>query len=473
MTQIKNWKKRNGFEHILLSIENLELKTFEIESKITYKITVPLNMFEKYAIRLIQRSEEVHSSLNMNIVQIAKLLHLDEKLISENLENLAAIGMLNGVQSDIITINSDENAEYLQHENKFKKESMHKIYHVTKNEYDSLNKTIQNIFEKDSQNKDKKFSTVDILEEEESVKYAYLLNYSDNKFLTYSSDGINSQNDIKFLDEEEMIPDNKSQNIPLNVLCHYDEFLPLLKNMLTNNKDHVVILSSKEIEKDSLAVLPKKNIEDIYILSNSDEKHERIFNTFQKDFVWIGSKLYQRDGVFIVQKDDNDFKAEVKEMLRGYFIMQIKNIFPEYDTHKIAEIDQKIKVLESKINQGKTKKEINLEVQKLNTAKNKLYGIEGNNAKKRSELRKKIDKLEKENNQQALAKYPVYLENRDKILAYKEQVDNIMNETKENDMLTKKMNVLKDERATLLPAGIKEKIAPLEKEFKNLVRLKI
>ena len=470
MTQIKNWKKRAKLDHILLSIEDLELKTFEIESRITYKKTLPLNMFEKYAIRLIQRSEEIHSSITMNITQIANFLHLDKKLIHENLENLANIGMLNGLNSDIITINSNENAEYLQYENKFKKESLKNTYHLTKDEYENHNRYIQNIFEKDSQNRDKKFHTVDILNKKESVKYAYLLHYDNNHVLTFSQDGVNSRNDLKFLNKE-ILTNHKSSNIPSNTLCHYDEFLPFLRDKLTKNKEHLVILGTKEVDKNNLFILPKKS-EDIYILSNSKEKHQRILNILTDDFLWIGDELYQREGLFIVQNENRAFKQVIKKKLIDYFLIQIKNIFPEYDNLKIRKIDQEIKILKSEVNQVQTKKETDLKVQELNTAKNRLYGIENKNPKKRSEVRKRIDKLEKENHEELLREYPIYLKNRKKILEYQSKVDTLKKQTQESDNLNKKINILHKKRATLLPKELKEEITPLEKELRKLERLK-
>lgn len=270
-----------------------------------------------------------------------------------------------------------------------------------------------------------------------------------------------------------MESDDTNQNIPSNILCHYDEFLPLLRDMLMTNKDHLVVLGSKEVDKENLSILPNKNREDIYILSDIKVGHQCIVNIFTDDFLWIGDELYQRDGVFIVQKVDNDFKTDIKEKLSDYFLMQIKNIYPKYDYHKISKIDQKIKALKSKINQIKTKKETDSEIQKLNTAKNKLYGIESNNAKKRSELRKVISDFDKEDNQKALKKYPVYLENRDKIIGYELSVDYLINKRKECDNLIQKLNILKKERSILLPKDIKEQIALFEKELKNLERLKI
>jgi len=473
MTQIKNWKKKNTFNHILLGIEALTLETFEVESKVTYKATVPLNLFEKYAIRLIQRSEEIHSSLNMNIGQIAKLLHLDEKLVDENLKNLAAIGMLNGIDSDIITINSDENAEYLQYENKFKKEHMTKVYHLTKNEFENTADYVQKVFEKDSENRRYKFSSVDILNQEESVKNVHLLHCSDSQFLIYSKDGVNSQNDLKFLDKQTFKNNNMSSNIPPNVLCHYDEFLPLLKDKLEKNREDIVIIGSREIDKNNLLVLPKKNIGDIYLLSDSKEEHARIFDMYIDDFLWIGDDLYQKSAEFIIQNTDRELKVEIKEKLCSYFLMKIKTIFPEYDEAKINSIDQEIKALDQKIDKIKTKKETDVEIQKLNTVKNKLYGIESGNSKKRSELRKKIDKLEEDNNQHELDKYPVYLKNRKTIFSYNKQVTDIKSQIEQRDFITKKINVLKNEKGRLLPKEIKKIIAPIEKEIKNLERLKI
>lgn len=473
MTQIKNWKKKNTFDHILLGIDELPLETFEVKSQIGYKTTVPLNMFEKYAIRLIQRSEEIHSSIKMNIGQIAKLLHLDERLVGENLDNLAAIGMLNGLDSDIITINSDENAEYLQYENKFKKEHMTKVYHLTKNEYENIGSYVQNVFEKDSENRSKKFSSIDILNQEESVKNVHLLHYSDNKFLIYSNDGINSQNDLKFLDQNTFGHSEKRQDVPSNMVCHYDEFLPLLKDRLQKNRDDLVVIGSHEIDKSNLFILPKKNIEDIYILSDSIETHKRIFQIYLNDFLWIGDDLYQKNGEFVIQHIDRGFKIEIKEKLSNYFLMQIQDVFPEYDNSKIARIDEEIQVLELQIDKIKTKKETDLEIQKLNTEKNKLYGIESNNTKKRSELRKNIDKLEEDNNQHALEKYPIYLKNRKTIFSYQTQVTDLKNQIEQRDLITKKINVLKNERGRLLPKEIKQRIAPIEKELKNLERLKI
>jgi len=473
MTQIKNWKKRNSFDHSLLGIDDLALETFEVESQVLYKITVPLNMFEKYAVRLIKRSEEKHSSINMNISQIAKLLHLDERLVGENLSNLEEIDMLNGVLSDIITINSDENAEYLQYENKFKKEDMTKVYHLTKMEYDNFHNYVQKEFEKDSENRGRKFTSMNVLSQKESVKNVHLLHYIDNKFLIYSKDGINSQNDLKFLDKSTLGKNDTIKDLPSNLVCHYDEFLPLLKDRLQKNRDDLVIIGSQEIDKNNLFILPKKNIEDIYILSNTEEAHKRIFKIDSNDFLWIGNDLYQKSGNFVIHHMDRGFKVEIKETLSNFFLMQIKDIFPEYNINEISSIDEKIKVLELQVAKIKTKKETDLEIQKLNTAKNKLYGIESNNSKKRSELRRKIDNLEEDGNRKELEKYPMYLENRETILSYATQVTDLKNQVDQRDLISKKIDVLKNKRGTLLPKEIKQKIAPIEKELKNLERLKV
>ena len=140
MGQIKNYKKDKAFKHMLLNIKDIELSTFEIDCKISYKKTVPLNMFEKYFIRLIEKADAIYA--DMNISKIAKLLHLDENLVRENLENLQQIDMINGIQSDIITINKDENSIYLQYENKFKIESIEENFHLTQTEYENIDEHI-------------------------------------------------------------------------------------------------------------------------------------------------------------------------------------------------------------------------------------------------------------------------------------------------------------------------------------------
>lgn len=474
MTQLKNWKKRNTFDHLLLSIEELELETFDVQGKITYKVTVPLNMFEKYAIRLIQRAEDIHSSINMNINQIGKMLHLDERLVEENLSNLAAIGMLNGVKSDMITINYDKNAEYLQYENKFKKEYMTKRFHLTSAECENIENHILGLFEKDSENRGKKFDSVDILEEKESVKNVHLLNYGDNKFLIYGNDGINSPSDLKFLDKRVLGKNNSSGNqiLPPNVLCHYDEFLPIMKDKLQKNRDNLMVIGSKSIDKSNLSILPKKNIGDIFILSDSNEKHERIFNLPVDDFLWIGDSFYQRSGDFVIQYNDKKIKKVIQKKLNDYFLHQIKNIFPEYDKSALDEIDEEIKNIESKISNVLTKKELNSEIQKINTEKNKLYGIESKNTQERSKLRKKIDKFEKDKNEEALKNYPKYLKNRAEILAYNAKVVELRSKTQETDDAKQKINMLKKKRKDRFPENIIEKITPFEKELINLGRLK-
>lgn len=124
--KIRNYKKDNKFEHKLESIENVDLSTFEVLTNIFYKQTIPLNLFEKYSLQLIEKAENIYAT--MDIKRIAGLLHLDENLIKENLRNLSQIDMINGIESDNISINYDENAEYLQYENKFKKEKIEKSF---------------------------------------------------------------------------------------------------------------------------------------------------------------------------------------------------------------------------------------------------------------------------------------------------------------------------------------------------------
>lgn len=473
MGQLKNYKKEKKFEHTLLNIENIELSTYEIDCTISYKKTVPLNIFEKYSIRLIEKADEIYS--DMNIEKIAQLLHLDENLIRENLENLESIDMLHGVNSDFITINKDENSVYLQYENKFKIEHIVKNYHLTQKEYENKDDYILKEFEKNFENKDKKFKNHRIDNENSSIKNVNLLNYSNGNFLIFSKDGINSQNDLKFMDENSF-SDIKKDNISSdNIFCHYDEFLPLLRDRLHIDKNEIIVISSQKIVKENLAILPSKRDNDIYILSNSNEKYKRIFNILYSDFVWIGDKFYRRDGDYIFEKNDTFLKEKIKNSLKSYFRDKIIEIEPNYNLEKINNFENKL----NKINKTLTKfefqtsKKIEEKIQKINKNKNELYGLRSKKSKVRSDLRKKIDGFENSDNQKELKKYDVYLENREKILNLKKLVEDLEIQKKEISEYHVLIDNINYEKSQLVSKENKEKIAPFEKEIKNIERLKI
>jgi len=472
MGQIKNYKKENKFNHILLHIEDIELSTISVDCKIKYKKTIPLNMFEKYALRLIDRADEIYS--DMNIPKIAKLLHLDENLVKESLENLEAIDMINGINSDIITINKDENSIYLQYENKFKEESSRNNYFLTKNEFKNIDNYILDIFKQNIEDNDKKYINYEIIEESETIKNATMLNYSNNKFLILSNDGINKQNDLKFI--ESNVFTNNSENIVKDIFCHYDEFLPLLRDKLFMNKDNLILIGSTNIDKNNLDVLKaNKTIEDTFILSNSNEKHNRIFDIIVEDFFWIGDELYIKENEYIIKSKNNTFKRIIKNKLNNYFIDKILEIEPNYNIKKLDRLNKLIENVKDKVSECKfqTKKEFDDEVKKINTDKNKLYGSTSKKSKARIELRKKIDKLEEKNSQDELNKYPEYIKNRNKILNLKKEAVVLEKEKEEIVDLESELNKLNHEKSLLISKDNKSKIVPIEKELKKLERLKI
>jgi len=470
MGQIKNYKRDNKFEHKLFGIEDIELATYKIECKVYYKKTVPLNMFEKYSIRLIEKADEVNSNLSVN--KIANLLHLDESLVRENLENLGEIDMLHGIDSDVITINRDENSIYLQYENKFKIESTQNTHHLTKSEHAVKEEYIEKEFEQNKDYKDKKFKNLKILDETKSSKSTYVLNYSNNNFLIYSKDGINQKNDLKFIDTATFSECCEEQKIENNIFCHYDEFLPLLRDKLAFSKG-IVIIGSKGIDKDNLDVLKvKKDLESTFILSESDKEHERMFNIEVDDFAWIGDEFYLKEEDFIVKSEDITFKKIIKQKLNDYFLDKILEIEPSYDTEKFNRLNLLIEDIENQINEFKfqTKKEIEEEVKKINTEKNKLYGLTSKNSKTK---RKQIDKLQESNNLRELEKYSEYIKNRDLILDLKSKAT-LLEKDKDNMVkLESELSVLNQEKSTLIFKENKSKIKPLEMEINKLKRLKI
>jgi len=475
--QIKNYKKENKFNHTLLNYEDIELSTIKIDCKIDFKKTIPLNIFEKYAIRLIDKADKIYS--DMNIAKIAKLLHLDENLVKENLENLEAIDMINGINSDIITINKDENSIYLQYENKFKIESIRENYHLTKNEYEDIENYVLEIFKNNIQDNDKKYLDFEIKSANETTKNAIILNFNDSKFLLMSKDGINKENDLKFIDINTHSSTVINKNIPNNTFCHYDEFLPLLRDKLSINKNDIVVIGSQYIDKNNLDIFKVQkdnNKDDLFLLSFSDEKYNnRVFDIDTNDFVWIGDNLYLKEDDFIIESKDIVIKENIKLKLNNYFINKILDIEPNYNIEELNRLNNLIGTLKDNFSQFKfqTKKEIDEEVKKINTDKNKLYGFTSKSAKTRNESRKKINKLEESNNQDELSKYTNYMKNRNKILDLKDKVMLLEDEKKEIVKLESELNELNREKSILIPKESKSKIAPIEKELKKLERLKV
>jgi len=310
--KIRNYKKDNKFEHKLESIENVDLSTFEVLTNIFYKQTIPLNLFEKYSLQLIAKAENIYAT--MDIKRIAELLHLDENLIRENLKNLSQIDMINGLESDDITINYDENAEYLQYENKFKKEKIEKNFFLTKDEFDVLEEIVKDDFEKTTKEHDKKYLDYELIKENESIKQVKFLKFSDNNFLIFSDFGVNHQNDLKFINNDTF---NTSKNILIeeHFYCHKEEFLPIFRDKLSLDKNSsLVIVFSKEIENKNFKLaktIKKEN--DLYIFTNSDEnKDKRVFVTHQNldDIFIIGKEFFIRKENFIYEIKNMDEKMK-------------------------------------------------------------------------------------------------------------------------------------------------------------------
>jgi hypothetical protein len=472
MAKIKNYKKEKKFKHTLLGIENLEFSTYEISFKIDYKKTVPLNIFEKYAIRLIKKANDIYSEINIS--KIAKLLHLDENLIKDNLENLEEIEMLDGINSDIITINKDENSIYLQYENKFKIESIKKTHHLTKTEYEDMDNYILNVFEKDNENKDKKFKSFEILDEKESSKDVTLLNYNNDKFLLFSNYGINNQNDLKFIDDDTFNTTNVKPELPIDIFCHYEEFLPLLRDILAKNENEIVIIGSKNIDEDNLDIFKiQKNMQDLFILSNEDDKDKRIFNIDTDDFVFIGKDLYTKKDDFIVKSNNIKKQKDIKIKLETYFKTKISLIEPSYFSNERDRLDKQLKQANQNISELEysTKKEFDNKIEEKNIEKNELYGFDTKNKANKKKQRKIIDAFEDTNNQKQLNKYPNYLENRDTIITLKNKVKELEKRKINLQNNLDKINKLNKQKNKLISHENIENVKLLEDELNKLKKV--
>ena len=472
MAKIKNYKKEKKFKHTLLSIEKLEFSTYEISFEIDYKKTVPLNMFEKYAIRLIKKADDIDSEINIS--KIAKLLHLDENLIKDNLENLEEIEMLDGINSDIITINKDENSIYLQYENKFKIESIKKTHHLAKTEYEDIDNYILKVFKKDNENKDKKFKSFEILDEKESSKDVTLLNYNNDKFLLFSDYGINNQNDLKFIDDDTFNTTNVKPELPIDIFCHYEEFLPLLRDILAKNENEIVIIGSKNIDEDNLDIFKiQKNMQDLFILSNEDDKDKRIFNIDTDDFVFIGKDLYTKKDDFIVKSNNIKKQKDIKIKLETYFKTKISLIEPSYFSNERDRLDKQLKQANQNISELEysTKKEFDNKIEEKNIEKNELYGFDTKNKANKKKQRKIIDAFEDTNNQKQLNKYPNYLENRDTIITLKNKVKELEKRKINLQNNLDKINKLNKQKNKLISHENIENVKLLEDELNKLKKV--
>jgi len=457
MGQIRNYKKQNNFTYTLLDIKDIKLSTFEIDCNISYKKTIPLNMFEKYSIRLIDKAYELYEE--MSISKISKLLHIDKNLIEENLKNLEAIDMLNGIDSDNIIINRAKNAQYLRYENKFKIEHIELNYHLTSREHQNFEDFIKKEFEKDKRNRDKKFQSIDILDNKESFKNVSLLNYSNNQFLIFSKSGINSQNDLKFIEKDSF--ESINSNIPKDIFCNYDEFLPILRDEINRENSIIIIIGSKDIEDNYLNIITAKEEGNIYILSDNEKKHSRIFNISSDDFVLIKDNLYKKIDGFIFKIDDINYKSTIHKKLKKYFENKILEIEDNYDIEKNNKIEEEIKYIKEKIDRYnfRTKKEFDAEIKKVNTQKNKLYGLTSKNAQTRAKTRQKINTFEEENNIKELEKYSEYMKN---------ITISLEGNKYEVIRLTNYINELNNQKSKPISKGNKEKISLFEKELKNI-----
>lgn len=464
--QLKNYRKDKNFNNILLKVQTIDLSTYHIKTEITYKRTIPLNLFEKYAIRLIEKAEEIQD--DMNIKKISKLLFLDEKLVEQNLQNLEAIEILNGAQSDRITINRDENAEYLNFENKFKKEKTKEEFDITETEKNDLNAFINKWFKNNQENNDKKFCIFRVLNEQESSKEVILFIFDNTEFRLLGKQGFNDQSDLKFFYGKEI--EEYFQNIPLpdnNIFCHRDEFLP--ESLLVGDKKNKnkVFLSFREIDfqrYQSLFIA----LEDhkTFILTNqnglsfSPKLENRIFTSHEefRDFIVIDDKIYfqKNDYIYSEKIGNNSHVLNFKEVIRNQILEKIAVLSPNFQYDSFIGLEKEIQEFK-KSNGVSSKKEARGQAQKIGEEKNRLYGAKDN------KQRKRIDELEKEGKLEDLQKkYPIYWKNRNKIFQLKIEQERLSNYSEEE------IEELYKRRNKMIPSEKKEDILKLIKLLKEL-----
>jgi len=200
------------------------------------------------------------------------------------------------------------------------------------------------------------------------------------------------------------------------------------KNLVKENLENLEAIGMLNNIKSDNIIINRANTAD-------NKNYKRVFEIEFDDFVWIEIK-------------DNNYKKEIKEKLEEHFNKKILEIEPNYNLEKNKDIDNQINSLNNKLDsfKFKTKKEIDIEIQRINTEKNRLYGLTAKNAQTRSKARQKIDKFENENNQE---------------------------ESREIIKLSQDISELNNKKSKPISKENKQKINIFEKELKNLQKLKV
>ena len=178
---------------------------------------------------------------------------------------------------------------------------------------------------------------------------------------------------------------------------------------------------------------------------------------------------------YLDANDDIEDKKNIKEILSNYFLEKIIMVEPNYDKNTLDEINIQVEEITKLMNNltFKDKKDFDKEMQKIKEAKNKLYGIDLNDSKKRALVRKRIDEFEKANNEEQLEKYPIYLENRSKIFELAQELENYEKQKENLETLQRELNILNQKKSSLISKENKEEIIQFENELKNINRIKI
>jgi hypothetical protein len=393
--RIKNYRKDfKDFKERLLKVTDIKLYTYKIEAEIFYRKTVPLNIFEKYILRILEKSEELGDEVG--IEEISKILFVDKNLIERNLENLEGVGFVKNLR-----VNRDENAEYLQFENKFKVEKLRNdkkyfhTFHITQEERENLEEYLQKKLEKDQ-----KLERVEISRENESFKTVQLLLFENGVHWLNGKNGINQTEDLKFLEDISKY----FLNLPIpkeNFFCHKEEFPALIRDKFVSLKDEKTrIFISGNFDKTGLEILKTSKLFEkmVFVLTNTEDlqkqvekkAEKRIFLLEEKpileEFVLIGNDIYfqEDDFIYCYPNPEEDFRvlSFTKEVKR-----ELEERIGDFDFQKEREIEQKIKG----IGVLKTQKELDSEIGEIGLKINKLLGV------KNSKERKKIDLADHEN----------------------------------------------------------------------------
>ncbi len=303
---IQELKKNNNFE--ILKETNIFLTVEILSINILYKTIIPLSVFEKFIIKVIDKAKQENISLItisdkeeiVNIEEIGKILSLDSEIIENNINKLSTSGLI-GIKNGDLIVKWDKNLknwekEVIEEEKRelyFKDsksiESFNNLKIKDKNKFFSnkysTNKKTFHLFEIEKQDSKELVLKSSIILDKNNFELKVVFE-KDNTLLTLSEE-IKKYDAIQKLSNQELIiiEDDKIKNdVEIRFskeqldIINSDEKYILLKARAGSGKTAVIVERTKRLlkkgtDKSEILLLA-------FNTKASDEMNERVGNNF-------------------------------------------------------------------------------------------------------------------------------------------------------------------------------------------------